>query len=127
MEKNKLDRAQRRKITLPLSFLICVSVLTLCAAVMARWLPGVANSLSKQPQAAAAQATIPQMLQDINNRLDPRTSAYLNARRATLLREQLDLQMSAMPPSNFLDTDINYAGELLNAGKTDEALREYRS
>ena len=68
--------------------------------------------------------TIPQMLRDINNHLDPQTCGYLNGARAAVLAHQLNTP--GMPLAILVRTESSYAQELVNAGKTDQAIEQYK-
>lgn len=78
-------------------------------------------------QAVPLQQTIPQILVELNGRLSPKTFLYMNRGRAALLRQKLEDPNSGMELPEQMKTATLYAGELANAGETDEALQVYRS
>src|SRR5437868_4212115 len=73
--------------------------------------------------APAAQSSLPQILQEIDGRLDPQTFAYNNAGRAILIKKQIDrAAQGGRTQEDPQQLEFQYASELLNAGKTEEAL-----
>ena len=79
------------------------------------------------PRQDRPQATIPQILTQINKQLDPQTDIFLNAQRASL-REAALKEMDRSPSVDKVDrenTEFLFAEELLKAGKTEQALQEY--
>ena len=113
-----------RKRTVLLALLVCLGVLTLVVEVTAhqRRMTQIAALPITRPQ-----PTIVQMLQEITSQLNPATFPYLNARRADMWKTKLLQQGDYMTQDNFLRTKIAYAGELLNAGKSDAAVAVFQS
>jgi hypothetical protein len=124
---NALDRAQGIKAAL-LLLLICGSVLIVVHEVAAvrRQTSQIALPQRAAKQPTMTQSTIPEILGELNRRLDADLSLYSNAGRADVLRARLSDRTRPMKPSEFQKTGLHYADELLNAGKTDQALQEYR-
>lgn len=80
-----------------------------------------------EAHSAAPQQTIPQMLADINEHLAPESTPYLNYGRALQLHKKLNDPERQMAHLERMKMALNYGDELLNAGRTDEALKVYRS
>lgn len=114
----------RRRTRVLFSLLLGASVLILGGAVRAR---RHHVSQAAPPRETTPQVTIPQMLADINKRLNPDTCLYLNSEHAALMRARLDLPSDTLSPSGRLNLENSYAEELTNAGKLEEALQTYRS
>lgn len=123
-----------RHRVLPLSrpllkaLLLSVCVLALCGSVMV-YRPrksgrGPVPANVKMPPLLAP--SIPQMLLDINSRIDPSTFRYKNAGHATILRARLDDPTNPLPLADHLSLELLYTHELLKSGKSEEALKGYR-
>jgi hypothetical protein len=68
--------------------------------------------------------TIPELLQRITIRQNPADNAYMNTQRAQLLQDRLNTQ-----PLDLKDTvsaEFEYGSELMNAGNTEAAMREFQ-
>ena len=114
---NELKHAQRIKATL-LTLLICVSCLMIVGEV-------IAYRRQKTQPALTPQPTIPEMLVQLNSSLNPEKCGYLNAERAARVRALLDDPTRPRDLQTQVNVEMKYAEELLNTGKTNEALREY--
>ncbi|MCW3053195.1 MAG: repeat protein, partial [Chthonomonadales bacterium] len=96
-------------------------------------MPGCTGEKGKRPdaqaptlQGTAARLTIPQMVAELNKKMDPECY-LLNTQRAALLRAKLDKMAETHDPSDHVNPTMQYAEELINSGKLDEALQTYRS
>ena len=118
-----MQSLRNREIAL-FSCVLCVSTLVIGSKVRTDWRHN--SSVSSLPKTTQL-LKIPQMLVDINRHQDPQRSVYLNARRAEMLHAKLVEQGTNMSLPDRLSTEEKYADELLNAGKTEEAVQAYRS
>jgi hypothetical protein len=129
---NALNHAHRIKAAL-ISLLMCSIVLTVIVEVILHPPHTTQRDLtSRTPLADLAQPdttprTIPDMLAQLNSRLDPKTCGYLNAQRADLLHADLTDPTRPSDFSTQMTMEVQYADELLNAGKSDAALHEYQT
>jgi hypothetical protein len=120
----------------PIWLLICFSFLTLGflifvfassgGAFFRRHSAPLLHPSNQEEQARSADASsIPQMLKQINSTLDPGHTYLLNAEHAKLLAKTLRDSAQPMDTPQGVMMETIYADELLKAGKTEEALREY--
>jgi hypothetical protein len=82
------------------------------------------NKVNPDSKSATSPLTIPQMLAYMNSQQDPTKVIFMNRERAIILRQQLE--RNDLSEHDTLRVVMSYADELLNAGKTDEALTQYR-
>src|SRR5947207_11061577 len=69
---------------------------------------------------------IPRMLLEISRHADPLTNAFMNTARAEALRAKLKNSFELRDPIDGVMLEMRLADEFTNAGRTDEALQEYR-
>jgi hypothetical protein len=69
--------------------------------------------------------TIPQIVNRIDREQDPRKLTYLNVLRAEKMGELLRVNGEEMPPPERMEWAFKWGSELLNAGKTEEALKVF--
>ena len=123
-----LRRAGRIKIVLPL--LLVSAVLVGCATqMMAHRHPSPPTAAPRPADVTppeSSRLTIPQMLRQVNAGLNPRTNPFLNTERAPLLRAALTDSSAPMTFRDHISLSVKYADELLNSGKTQEAIQEYQ-
>ena len=83
-------------------------------------------------QQAAGTRRMAERLEEIARNADPATHAYVNARRVKYYRdrvEHLRESVAAMDPRGkvqILNARFSYASELLRAGHSEDAVKEYR-
>lgn len=118
--------------------LISVSLLVLCLEMQTAWThksevgadqpvapATVAATTPVLPQDNHSQHSIPEILKEINaqNRQHPEAVPFFNSARANKIYAQLQYSGSQMDPFDVMTTKVKYAKELLNAGKTESALK----
>ena len=115
----KLNRGQFKSLTVLSSIIIVSTVaLGLEATVHSRRM----SERGTQPlKPSVVQPSIPELLLQINSKQNAASNGYLNGARAQLVRAKLDSHM--LDPQETVRAEFEYGSELMNAGKTDDALR----
>ena len=130
----KLHHAGRIQIG-ALAFVLCVTSVVLLAAVMAhtharKQGDGRLTQDSQRTPVASPPGvpglTIPQMLQEINAHLNPRTDSFLNTERTKMLHAALVGSSTPVTFREHVNTNVMYADELLNAGKLIQGIQEFQ-
>ena len=117
----KLNSCQLTQLSL-VAATICVSSVTLAIEAIGH-AHRMARPAMTRPVSPLPQLTIPDLLKEINSKQNPRNDGFMNAERATLYGNKLTNH--PMYANETVKTEYSYATELLNAGKTDEALAEF--
>src|ERR1044071_7067161 len=68
---------------------------------------------------------IPDMLVAISKKRDPHKDSFMNAERAEMFGSRLKRNGHKMDPNELVDVDRAYARELTNAGRTEDAIKEF--
>jgi hypothetical protein len=100
--------------------LICLIPVVLIAA-------GIVINARRNAQSQAPfvpTGTIPQMLTEITSHMDPKSDPYLNTQRVAMMKSILQNGSQSQDLGSETHVEFTYAAELLNAGKTEEALQE---
>src|SRR5262249_524467 len=69
---------------------------------------------------------VPEKLVTLNSKVNPMTYSFLNEARAEKLRARLEQSLSKGETSGIRKQRMNLALQLVNCGKTEEALKEYQ-
>jgi len=152
-DEEQLARAKSGK-KFPLGLLVGAGIIVLGGAITLNWLrvvqpsaaqtstlqattPATTPAVSTQGNATpventlvppqAAPISIPEILVDTNRKMNPKAFSFLNARRAKMIRAELDDKTRTIDLTERRNLEVIYAKELLNAGKSNEALRAYRA